>query len=336
MERTIGKTSMITTLIPAYKTTYIDELLHCLATQTYKQFKVIVSDDSPDGIVNQVIQSKQLSHLIQQLNITVIRGPMQGGYTNTFNLVRNFANNGAYFHIMLDDDVIYPTFYETHIREHQKSNALVSVSARWNANKQGQPFALTMDNSTSQAFEQDFSAANIANQLVSKGTNKLGEYSHAVYKREAASIILNPSINGISYFGIDDIGSFIHASIQHAGIWIPCTLGFFRVHGEQNTQNTQNDTIKCSHYAWIALGIACYEQAWISETQLWALITKIKGKVQMRFSQDALGIKMLNLFNSHTNYSTNFKDEFLVLWNSYLKVIKVQDILDGDLRIKLL
>lgn len=327
---------MITTLIPAYKPTYLDELLHSLATQTYKQFKVIVSDDSPDGVVNQVIQSKQLSHLIQQLNVTVIRGPMQGGYTNTFNLVRNYANNSEYFHIMLDDDVIYPTFYEAHIREHQKSNALVSVSARWNANKQGQPFALTMDYATSQIFEQSFSAANIANQLVSKGTNKLGEYTHAVYKQEAASIILNPSINGISYFGIDDIGSYIHASMQHAGIWIPDPLGFFRVHAEQNTQNTQNDTIKCSHYAWIALGIASYEQSWISEAQLWALISKMKGKVQMRFSQDALGIKMLNLFNSHANYSANFKDQFIALWSAYLKEIKVQEILDGDLSIKLL
>jgi GT2 family glycosyltransferase len=147
---------MITTLIPAYKPTFIDELLHSLATQTYKQFKVIVSDDSPDGIVTQVIQSKQLSQLTQQLNVTVIRGPQQGGYSNIFNLVRNYANSSDYFHILLDDDVIYPTFYETHVREHQKSNALVSVSARWNVNKQGQPFALTMDYATSKAFEQDF------------------------------------------------------------------------------------------------------------------------------------------------------------------------------------
>lgn len=327
---------MITTLIPAYKPTFIDELLHSLVTQTYKQFKVIVSDDSPDGIVTQVIQSKQLSQLTQQLNLTVIKGPKQGGYSNIFNLVRNYANSSDYFHILLDDDVIYPTFYETHIREHQKSHALFSVSARWNANKQGQPFALTMDYVTNKAFEQDFSAASIANHLVSKGTNKLGEYSHAVYRKEAADLILNPSIHGISYFGIDDMGSFIHASIQQAGIWIPAPLGFFRVHGEQNTQNIQNDTIKCSHYAWIALGIASYEQAWISETQLWALITKIKGKVQMRFSQDRLGITMLNLFNSHSYYSSSFKDAFLALWNAYLIQIKVQEIIDGDLTIKLL
>lgn len=327
---------MITTLIPAYKPAFIDELLISLASQTFKQFKVIISDDSPDQIVTSIVKSKQLAPITQHLNIEVIEGPRQGGYSNTFNLVRNYANQSEYFHILLDDDVIYPTFYETHIRQHQKSNALVSVSARWNANKHGQPYALTMDYATSQAFEQDFSAANIANQLVSKGTNKLGEWSHAVYKREAANIILKPNINGIGYFGIDDIGSFIHASMEHKGIWIPAPLGFFRVHGEQNTHNTQNDTIKCSHYAWIALGIASYEQAWISEAQPWALISKIKGKVQTRFSQDALGIKMLSMLNGYTNYNTNFKHDFLALWNGYLKDIKVQEIIDGDLSIQLL
>jgi len=327
---------MITTLIPAYKPTFIDELLFSLASQTYKQFKVIVSDDSPDGIIKQLVQSKQLSHLTQHLNIQVIEGPKQGGYSNIFNLVRNHANSSDYFHIMLDDDVIYPTFYETHMREHAQSNALVSLSARWSANKHGQPFAQTMDCETSKAFEQDFSAANIANQLVSIGTNKLGEYSHAIYKSDAANLILNPSIDGIRYFGVDDLGSFIHASMQQKGIWIPQPLGFFRIHGEQNTQNTQNDTIKCSHYAWIALAIASLERNWINQTQVWAVITKIKNKVQMRFSQDPLGQQMLTILNAHNSYNSNFKQEFLAVWNNYLKAIRLQEIIDGDLTIKLL
>lgn len=327
---------MITTLIPAYKPTFVDELLLSLASQTYKQFKVIISDDSPDGIVNQVVQSKQLSHLVQQLHIQIFRGPQQGGYSNVFNLIRNHARQSEYFHILLDDDVIYPTFYETHMSAHEKSNALVSVSARWNANKQGQPYAMTMDMPTSQSFAQNFSAKNIAKQLVAKGTNKLGEWSHAVYKSAAAEIILNPTIGEFSYFGIDDLGSFIKASMQNDGIWIPDALGFFRIHSEQNTQNTQNDTIKCSHYAWVALGIAAFEQGWITQDELNGLINKIKGKVQMRFSQDALGIDMLAIFNQYPKYCVDFKTVFIARWNSYLKAIKVQEIIDGDLSVKLL
>lgn len=327
---------MITTLIPAYKPTFIDELLLSLASQTYKQFKVIISDDSPEGVVNQVVQSKQLSHLVKQLHITIVRGPQQGGYSNVFNLIRNHAHQSEYFHILLDDDVIYPTFYEAHISAHEKNNALVSVSARWNANKQGQPCAMTMDSATSQVFTQDFSAKNIAKQLVAKGTNKLGEWSHAVYKSAAAEIILNPTIGEFSYFGIDDIGSFINSSLKHQGIWIPNSLGFFRVHSEQNTHNTQNDTIKCAHYAWISLGIAAFEQGWITQIELNGLINKIKGKVQMRFSHDALGMDMLAIFNQYPSFNQDFKTAFITRWNNYLKAIKVQDIINGDLSIKLL
>lgn len=327
---------MITTLIPAYKPSFIDELLLSLASQTYKQFKVIISDDSPDGVVNQIVQSKQLSHLTRQLHIQIVKGPQQGGYSNVFNLIRNHAQSSDFFHILLDDDVIYPTFYEAHIRAHEKAQALVSVSARWNANKQGQPYAQTMDFATSQSFTSDFSAANIAQQLVAKGTNKLGEWSHAVFRKEAADVILSPRIAETSYFGIDDLGSFINASINQPGLWIPTPLGFFRVHGEQNTHNTQNATIKCSHYAWIALGISAFEQGWITQEQLWALISKIKGKVQIRFSQDVLGIKMLNVLNAHSTYNQQLKQDFLALWNSYLREIKLQEILDGDLTIQLL
>lgn len=327
---------MITTLIPAYKPQFIPELLFGLATQTFKDFKIIISDDSPNGEITSLIANPALASLISKLDIHVIAGPKQGGYTNIFNLVRCYAQNSEFFHILLDDDVIYPTFYETHMRSHDEAKALVSVSARWNANKQGQPYALTMDSSTSKAFEKNFSAANIAQQLVAKGTNKLGEWSHAVFKKEAASLILNPRIADTSYFGIDDLGSFIHATINHPGLWIPTPLGFFRVHGEQNTHNTQNATIKCSHFAWIALGISAFEQGWITQEQLWALISKIKGKVQMRFSQDLLGIQMLNVLNAHTSYNQQLKQDFLSLWNGYLKEIKLQEILDGDLTIQLL
>ena len=327
---------MITTLVPAYKPAFIDELLLALASQTHKPAKVVVSDDSPDGVIQQIIQSKQLSHLTQDLNIEVVNGPKQGGYSNIFNLVRNYAANTEYFHILLDDDVIYPTFYETHMREHAKTDALVSISARWTANKQGQPYALSMDYATSEAFQQDFSTSNIAQQLVAKGTNKLGEWSHALFRNQAAPLILNPKIDDFSYFGIDDLGSFVHACIAQPGIWIPAPLGFFRVHGEQNTQNTQNDTIKCSHYAWIALAIASLKRRWINETQAWAVITKIKNKVQMRFSQDPLGQQMLAILNAHTGCNAIFQQDFLAVWNSYLKAIQVQDIIDGDLTIKLL
>lgn len=326
---------MITTLIPAYKPTFIDELLISLVTQSFKQFKVIISDDSPDQVVTAVIKSKQLAHITQQLNLEIVTGPQSGGFSNIYHLVRTHANDSEFFHLLFDDDVIYPTFYESHLREHMAKRSLVSVSPRWTANETGQPIAQSMDYVTSQALSQSFSAHNIAKHMVAIGTNKLGEFSHFLYRKEAANILLNPTIDGISYFGLDDIGSIVHATIEQEGIWIPQALGFFRTHKHQNTQNTQNDTIKCAHFAWIALAISCLERGWITEPQAWQCIRKMQGKIQMRFSQDALGIKMLEVIANHLNHFHEFKQAFLGIWDEYLAELRINAILNGDTTIKL-
>ena len=47
----------ITTLIPAYKKEFLGETLLGLARQTFRDFRVIVSDDSPGDEITQLIQS---------------------------------------------------------------------------------------------------------------------------------------------------------------------------------------------------------------------------------------------------------------------------------------
>lgn len=326
----------ITTLIPAFNTQFIPELLASLVTQTFKSFKVIISDDSPNNEVTKLINSPEMQELKKLLNLKIIEGPQKGGYANTFHLVRNYAHQSDFFHILLDDDIIYPTFYETHMRKHSSILAPVSISARWTANQFGQPLSLPMDESTSQSFSLQFNAAAIFKALIPRCDNKLGEWSHAVFRKEAADSILNPYLNGICYFGLDDIGSFIHATSQKSGIWIPTPLGFFRTHDRQNTNRINNTTIKCAHYAWIAFAIIGIENALISKEKAWQCIRYISHSIRERYSEDTLGISMLTLLDAHHEYSAMFKEDFLALWNSYLEEVQLQKVLVGDLNIQLL
>ena len=327
---------MITTLIPAYKTTYFSELLLGLATQTFSNFKVIVSDDSPNNEITRLIKSPQLAGLVKHLNIEIIEGPKKGGYTNALNLVRQYSHNSEFFHILLDDDLIYPTFYETHIRKHHSKDALISVSARWTANPLGQPYKQAIDYETSRSLEHSFGAKKIGKLLLPKANNMLGEWSHGVFRKESSTKILKPEIGGISYFGIDDFGSYLNATQEQDGIYIPMPLGIFRMHPNQNTKNTHNPTIKCSHYSWIALAIGGVEHDWISQDEAMNAIKRIQNNIVAKYSQDSLGIKMLHVLNAHTEYNQHLKQDFLALWNGYLTEIKVQEILDGDLSIQLL
>ena len=67
----------IATLIPAYKTEYMGELLVCLNHQTYKDFKVTLSDDSPNGSVSALLASDAFRPLMANLDINIIQGTTQ-------------------------------------------------------------------------------------------------------------------------------------------------------------------------------------------------------------------------------------------------------------------
>ncbi|MFZ1711765.1 MAG: glycosyltransferase family A protein, partial [Nitrosomonas sp.] len=326
----------ICTLIPAYKPNYIEQLLLSLATQTYPHFKVVISDDNPNDEVTALVQRLAQLDIYKKLDISVVPGPKKGGFVNIYHVARSYAQEAEFFHILMDDDLIYPTFYETHMREHAKQEALISVSARWNALETGQPFGMLIDHATSQVFSQHFDAATMANALIPGCSNKLGEFSHAVFRREAAEVILNPSMQGISYFGLDDIGSFIQAAQHKPAIWIPTPLGIFRNNPEQNTGKLNNNTIKCGHYAWIALAIIAVENRWISADEAWASISMMRNAVRVRYQQDALGQQMLAVLDAHEVYSEALKQSFLAVWNTYLTQLNIEKIVAGDLSIQIL
>jgi tetratricopeptide (TPR) repeat protein len=334
--KTTPPVGTICTLIPGYKPDYLEPLLLSLATQTYRQFKVIISDDNPNDEVTNTVKQLHLKGLLKGLAIEVVRGPKKGGFANIYHLVRTYAHQAEFFHILMDDDLIYPTFYETHMREHAMRHANVSISARWNANEAGQPCAMTMDAATSYMFTQQFDAQAMASALIPSCNNKLGEWSHAVFRQEAASLILQPSINGMSYFGLDDIGSFIHAAIAFPAIWIPTPLGIFRTNPHQNTGKLSNDTIKSAHYSWIALALIAEQRGWITAGQAWQGIELITQTIRARYAQDPLGKAMLAVLNRYQALDSTLAPAFLAVWNHYLDDIHLAQVLAGDLSIKLL
>ena len=67
--------TLITTLIPAYKKDYLAELFLGLRHQTCKDFKVILSDDSPDDEITRLIRDGHYAALLSKLDLTVVRGP---------------------------------------------------------------------------------------------------------------------------------------------------------------------------------------------------------------------------------------------------------------------
>lgn len=70
------------TLIPAYKTKYIPDLLNGLRLQSVAAGKIVISDDSPGGVFREALYSDVRAPLREGLDIEFQEGPRNGAYEN--------------------------------------------------------------------------------------------------------------------------------------------------------------------------------------------------------------------------------------------------------------
>ena len=231
----------LVTLIPAYKPNYLGDLLLSLWQQTRQPQRVVISDDSPEGSFLAAMARPDVAHVVTRLNLKVVPGPKRGASANCAFLLTHHLEDATHFHLMLDDDVAYPGFYERHLQLHALGHYPVTVSRRWTANESGMPLR-DLPVPAAVALGRDVLLAIDAPTLFAttcvSGTNWLGEVSNAVYRAEHAPAIADPQLAGISYIGLEDIGSFLRCSMQQPIAFINDHLGYFRTHAGQASAQT--------------------------------------------------------------------------------------------------
>lgn len=249
----------ICTLIPAYKTDYIESLLLAIRTQTVLPYRIIFSDDSPNGAFTDRLLSPEFALLRAGLNIEVLNGPRNGAFENFKHLVSAWNGESELFHLLLDDDVIYPEFYERHLVAHMSGNFSCSISRRWEANVSGQPTrgvnvptAVARDASRMIALGPEVAFMT----TVAEGKNWLGEFSNTVLRRSCQHLVLEPRLAGVSYAGLWDLGAFLAASVEQPICFIQDYLGFFRKGPGQNSAQSFSPIMKAAVLGYVALAVA--------------------------------------------------------------------------------
>jgi hypothetical protein len=249
----------VTTLIPAFKPKYLRDLLVALAHQSLLPERVIISDDSPDRAFITAFQSDAVRAATANLNIEVIDGPRKGGIANIRHLLNAWGGSTPLAHLLFDDDVIYPEFYAMHAAVHAGGQFDCSISRRWTALESGQPVQqLPRPQMVAQHPQRVCTlSSDLAFTLTVPGCNNwLGEFSNAVFTRDAAQLLLHTRLADISYEGLGDIGLFLAASLAKPLCYINDPLGYFRLNAEQMTQQTSSHAYKLAVVAWAALGVA--------------------------------------------------------------------------------
>ena len=314
------KPPLITTLIPAYKSAFIFETLLSLTAQTYQFFEVIVSDDSPDQVITQLIASPEFSKLRDKLKLTVLQGPRQGGMSNILHLL-NHCNDNGLIHILMDDDLIYPRFYEKHIQAHLTSNISASVSYRWFCNQLGQPMWVSAVPEWVNNSQDRFMAINssqLFNSVIPNCDNWLGEFSNSVFKPAAIRLYGRSRLENIAYYGLGDIGTLLEASLHGDLGLIKEYLGAFRQHDTQYSSQKNTKVFQCGVIAWVALALGAYRAQLLSADNLQIVANRICNNLTQLYPDDKQIHTIIQSLNMNTTSNEQFSNEFIQRWEKFI------------------
>jgi hypothetical protein len=316
-------TSLVT-LIPAYKKEYLEPLLEGLASQNYKDFRVILSDDSPGGEISRLLAQERYMPWTSRLQLDVVPGPCEGGTKNMQYLLEGWGHLGSFVHVHLDDDVIYPDFYRAHMAVHTSGTWGASVSLRWVTRSDGTPHLNLplpdfLDSHNERVITLD--ADRLFASTVPSCQNWLGEMSNMVLSAEGARHCLDCSIAGIPYYGLSDIGTLLSVGRSQPVAVIRDHLSGFRSNAQQSTANTQSFGLKCGYIAWIALALGSWHEQMITAQQATQAILLTLARINAQYPGDESFKPLLKVLSeSSSDLETlyaGFREYWLALLDTY-------------------
>ena len=312
--------SLLTTLIPAYKKDYLGELFLGLRHQRFKDFRIILSDDSPGAEITAMIRDGQFQALLANLDVLVVRGP-QNARLNHQALLDLWGGQTPLVHFHLDDDVIYPDFYQAHVDVHAGRRVAATISRRWLSASDGRP-ALSVPLPAFVVADErrvvEFGADDLFATTVAVCENWLGELSNMVFSADGARHYPQPSAQGLNYYGLLDIGFLLEASRHMPLACVREHLGVFRQHPQQTTHNRRSHGARIAFLAWIAYALAGWREGRIDAAQAVNAIALASHRALQHMADDEVVLEYLTLLERHSNDLGALCAAFTGFWHRLL------------------
>ncbi len=312
---------LIATLVPAYKPDFLAPLFAALRGQTLRDFRVIVSDDSPGATITDMLRSGHFDALIGGLDLTVVRGPCSP-LKNHQHLLDTWAGSTPLVHLLMDDDVIYPDFYRAHAESHGGQRLSASVSLRWLTGAGGEPFAtLPLPDFVAQSGLRsiEVDTARLFDSTVARSDNWLGELSNMVFTAAAARCFPRPPAAGVSYFGLPDIGLLLNAARTGPIRVLRDHLSGFRQHAGQTTANTQSSNLKIAHLAWVAFALQARRDGHLDDARALQGIAVATQRCLQVYAGDAVMQHYFAIVQTGLADLARLEAEFGVFWQALLR-----------------
>lgn len=309
----------IATLIPAYRVKFFVEAFNSVLRQSHLPKIIIISDDSPNSEITQIIENqKEKNNFLNTCGVEIVcvQGPKKlSSWANIRNVCDAWERRTEFVHILLDDDAIFPRFYENHIYNLSKNLTSLSISRRWIANHEGTVVGdLNVPSFIGECKQNivKISSGKLYQSVVATRQNWLGELSNIIFSKELIDILLRQSVYNLPVYGMSDLVLCLEHGRSNDTFYINKHLGFFRQHQNQNTGNLNSLAFLGAHLSWIPISIAAQRLGFISVDEMENNKDHIRSVVKDRFSSS-------DKFKIHDLISENLPDgEFIKLWTKLI------------------
>lgn len=313
--------STLTTLIPAYKPDYLGELFVSLARQSFRDFQVIVSDDSPEQQITRLIRDGHFGDAARRLHLTVLRGP-GNARRNHERLVDAWAGQSPLVHLLMDDDLLFPDFYKTHVAAHAAGRFAASVTPRWLSHADGRPaWTLPLPDFIENSPEHRVvvSPEHLFQSTLPSCSNWLGELSNIVLSADAARCFPRPPADGLNYYGLMDISALLTACQAQPLVFVRETQGVFRQHAEQTTRNTGSHGHRVAMLVWASMALHGWAEGRITSQQaLQAVSLTVQRCLHLYGETDAVMNQFFALVQGATGGLPGLHASFTRFWLALL------------------
>ena len=307
----------ITTLIPAYNPAFLGEVFLGLRRQSYRDFRVVLSDDSPGDEISHLIRDGHFGNLLDGLDIEVICGP-KNARQNHNALLAHWAGSSPLVHFHLDDDAIYPEFYRLHAQAHAGGRYAASVSRRWitlGDTRPAQAIELPAFVADSPLRVVPVQAADLFQTTVPTCNNWLGEFSNMVLSAPGLAHWPRGTTRDLNYFGWLDIGFLLEAG-QHLPLaYLRDHLGVYRQHPAQTTHNMHAHGGLVSSIAWASYALKAWRDGRIDARQAVHGISYNVMQCLKRYGEDSPTMnRFFDLVQHHGASLDELHRHFLPFW----------------------
>ena len=251
---------LVSIVIPAYKTRFLEAALASAFGQTYRNVEIVVSDNCPTDDVRSLVT--------RHPRVRYHRNPVRGVYSNFRSCIR--LARGEYVKFLLDDDLLTPDCVEVMVKTLSARDDVALVAAGHAViDADGRQLSVSQLPSDKPVL---YLPGDAGRTMASAAKNIVGSLTTSMFRRRLLPLGLGPWFLNTGtperYAGLVDMAFILDLAFQGSVVLLPGVLSAVRRHPDQLSNATVNPLAYRSVATWRALATDAHAFGLLSDDEL--------------------------------------------------------------------